>query len=308
MANFVDGRQIDGINPRIQVLPEDKAEKLGRRNGAAHFLGNEIKECRSRFNPVVWKGYEKEGLGAIVEYFDIQVNQHSKHNSVIKNLFVEPFERGTWLPLLAVVITAGALITFFLPAILLAVTKLFSRLLFRKEGKARENTSAVMAGSGKRGDVNETFKGLKDIDVRIRQRLMVIIPTLNSIGPFMEYLAGLYVESGFLLEDDTQKKRAVKREKELMLLRKFYPQPRWDGVDGSNTYPKRTDAMWIGYGNTHKLRPTEIEELIIEPVAYIFLSAVGYDSERLNNWTKGGEAWEKLGGNPFLDEKIRTYF
>ena len=206
LANFVDGRQIDGINPRIQVLPEDKAEKLGRRNGAAHFLGNEIKECRSRFNPVVWKGYEKEGLGAIVEYFDIQVNQHSKHNSVIKNLFVEPFERGTWLPLLAVVITAGALITFFLPAILLAVTKLFSRLLFRKEGKARENTSAVMAGSGKRGDVNETFKGLKDIDVRIRQRLMVIIPTLNSIGRLWNIWPGFMWKADFCWRMIRQKK------------------------------------------------------------------------------------------------------
>ncbi|MCK5493391.1 MAG: hypothetical protein KAJ14_09810, partial [Candidatus Omnitrophica bacterium] len=285
---FVNGKQISDNSERISVLPEEKIEELAQRDGKYFEYGELIYKRVNRFMPVEWINYEAKGrIEIIKEFFEIHLNEHYKSNAFI-NIFAQPIKRGTLVPLAVVVGLTGILITLSLPLILLAITKGLRYILFSKIGKKREGTSSVVAGSSEREKLDADsferkkldprFNDIKEIDVRIRHRLMVIIPSLNSIGPFMRYLSNLYEEGGFL-EDDIN----LKKTKEIELLKKFYPK--WDGKKNSVSYPKRTDEIWTSYKETYDIELTEIEKLIIEPLSYLFLAAIGYDSKRLNSWT-----------------------
>ncbi|MGD9015478.1 MAG: hypothetical protein PVI33_05605, partial [Candidatus Omnitrophota bacterium] len=283
-SEFIDGNQISKDNPRVQVLPEAEAAKLGQRNGRYFASADLIFERRDRFTPVVWVDY-KDG---IEEYFDIHLREHIKNNAIY-NLFLEARERGTLLPLIVCTIGAIAAITLFLPIVLLIIPGVLSWLHFRKTGRKREGTSGVVAGSGPREARDDKVDSIEDVNPEIRQRIAVILLGLSSIGQFVQYLNKLYIEGGFLEADPNEK-----RNKERALLERFYPG--WDGVDNSPTYPRRTDEVWPGYAEKFNLELTEIERLIIEPLAYIFLAATAKDSRNLDEWS-GGRGWED--GNPF---------
>ncbi|OQX54920.1 MAG: hypothetical protein B5M53_05190, partial [Candidatus Cloacimonas sp. 4484_209] len=285
---FVDGEQISADSPRVQVLAGDEAGKIAERDGRYFENSELIFERRDKFTPVVWRNYKETGLERSKEYFEIQITEHSGNNA-ISNLILEAKERKTLAPLIAVTSISAFVITVSLPGLLLFVTGILSRLHFRKTGQKRESTeSGVIAGSTSRdGRVDTAFVEPERIDSRIRNRISAIIPPLCSIGPFVSYLHSLYVEGGFLEEDLAER---GKREK--ALIKRFYPD--WNGNE--STKPIRTEAVWSGYKDKYGIELTEIEKLVIEPLAYIFLAAIAQDSRRLDDWTKG-KGWEK--GNPF---------